>query len=224
MAIALVRSLVGPVALGIILFAAAGTIDWQSAWSFVALFAVCNVATNAWLARIDPALVRERTASPIDQTQAWPDRVIAAAILGVLVTWLSLMAVDAVRLHESQAPTWTKVLGGALFVVGFAGRGWVLGVNTFASVAVRAQTERSQMVIRSGPYRSVRHPMYAFMILSLLGTPLLLGSSWGLLGLGVLVPLLAMRAVREEAILRAGLEGYGDYCETVPTRFLPGIW
>jgi protein-S-isoprenylcysteine O-methyltransferase Ste14 len=36
-------------------------------------------------------------------------------------------------------------------------------------------------VISSGPYAIVRHPMYAGALVMLLGTPLALGSWWGLL-------------------------------------------
>jgi protein-S-isoprenylcysteine O-methyltransferase Ste14 len=54
--------------------------------------------------------------------------------------------------------------------------------NTFAALVVKVQKEREQKVITSGPYRYVRHPMYAGMIFYLLGLPLLLGSWWDFSG------------------------------------------
>ena len=56
------------------------------------------------------------------------------------------------------------------------------------------------------------------------GVPLLLGSWWGLLVSPLLVLVLAFRAVMEERMLRAGLEGYADYAERVRYRFVPHLW
>jgi len=79
-------------------------------------------------------------------------------------------------------------------------------------------------VASTGPYAVVRHPMYACALLFFIGTPLLLGSLWGLLGLVVFVPLLAARALGEEAVLLEGLPGYRDYAAKVRFRLLPGVW
>ena len=48
--------------------------------------------------------------------------------------------------------------------------------NTFAAPQIRIQKDRGQRVITDGPYRIVRHPMYASALLMFVGTPLLLGS------------------------------------------------
>jgi len=79
-------------------------------------------------------------------------------------------------------------------------------------------------VISTGPYAVVRHPMYACALLLMVGTPLLLGSLWGLAGLVLFLPLLAARALGEEAVLSAGLPGYRGYAAKVRSRLVPGIW
>ena len=66
--------------------------------------------------------------------------------------------------------------------------------------------------------------MYACTLLFMVGAPLLLGSLWGLAALVVFVPLLAARALGEEAMLLAGLPGYAAYARNVRFRFAPGIW
>ena len=86
------------------------------------------------------------------------------------------------------------------------------------------QKERGQTVISTGPYRYVRHPLYAAFIPSLLGTALLLGSWYGIfLGL-VLIALIAFRALKEESMLRRELEGYDDYMAQVKYRLIPYVW
>jgi protein-S-isoprenylcysteine O-methyltransferase Ste14 len=89
---------------------------------------------------------------------------------------------------------------------------------------VRLQQERGQTVATSGPYAVVRHPMYAYALLLMIGAPLLLGSLWGLLGLALFLPLLAARTLGEEAMLLEGLPGYRDYAARVRFRLVPGVW
>ena len=57
----------------------------------------------------------------------------------------------------------------------------VVHENPYLSSAARIQRERGQVVVSTGPYRYVRHPMYAAYIPFILGTALLLGSWYGVL-------------------------------------------
>jgi hypothetical protein len=45
----IVRSVLGGVFLGLVLFLPAGTLAWPQAWIFMALFMVCGVAIGIWL-------------------------------------------------------------------------------------------------------------------------------------------------------------------------------
>jgi protein-S-isoprenylcysteine O-methyltransferase Ste14 len=96
--------------------------------------------------------------------------------------------------------------------------------NSFLSPTVRIQEERGQTVISTGPYHYVRHPMYAGGLLLFLGTPLLLGSWYGLLLFLVLIPAVAVRAIPEERVLRAELPGYDAYMAQVKYRLIPYVW
>jgi protein-S-isoprenylcysteine O-methyltransferase Ste14 len=89
---------------------------------------------------------------------------------------------------------------------------------------IRHQSERGQVVVDSGPYRVVRHPMYAGLVPVLAGIPLWLGSWAGLAAASVPVGVLAARIVVEERFLRAHLDGYEEYAQRVPFRMLPRIW
>jgi protein-S-isoprenylcysteine O-methyltransferase Ste14 len=96
--------------------------------------------------------------------------------------------------------------------------------NAYLSPAVRVQRDRDQVVVSTGPYRHVRHPMYAAFILYALGTNLLLGSWYGLLLALVLIVMVAWRAVREERTLREELPGYEEYMAEVKYRLIPHLW
>jgi len=79
-------------------------------------------------------------------------------------------------------------------------------------------------VISTGPYAIVRHPMYASAILYLGGTPLALGSWWGLVAIAAMVPFLVWRLVDEERMLAAELPGDREYMQRVRHRLVPFVW
>ena len=212
------------VVIGLLLFVPAGTTDWPQAWAFLAVFCGCGVASGYWLLTTNPELLAERMKSPLRDNQKSRDRTVTIVLYAALCIWVVLMALDARRFGWSLVPTWAEPIGGLLVVGAFYGWCRVLRKNAFAVTSVRLQPERSQSVISTGPYAVVRHPMYAAAIAAFVGTPLMLGSLWGLLGLLVFMPLLALRALSEEAILASGLQGYREYAARVRFRLLPGVW
>jgi protein-S-isoprenylcysteine O-methyltransferase Ste14 len=219
-----VNTLISTVVLGLLLFIPAGTLDWPQGWIFLVLFVGSSQAMGIWLLRTDPDLLAARMKSPLSAQQKASDRAVMAAIFIVFCAWLVFMPLDAQRLGWSHSPVWAQALGALLIVVAFIGWVDVLKANSFASVEIRLQKERGQKVISTGPYAVVRHPMYAYLLPLMIGTPLLLGSLWGLLGIVLMVPLVAVRALGEEAMLLEGLPGYREYTHKVRFRLVPGLW
>ncbi|CAG9272744.1 methyltransferase family protein [Paraburkholderia unamae] len=210
--------------MGVLLFGSAGTLAWTAAWLWLLEWAACGVWIGMWLAREDPGLLAERLA-PIAQREQQPwDRVFMLCVAVGFCAWLCLMGVDAVRKGWSDVPLWLGVLGAiAIFVDIYATRA-VFAANRFAAPVVKIQSERGHRVSDSGPYAYVRHPMYGFALLFLVGTPLMLGSWWGLACVPFMVVALAYRAVREERTLVEKLPGYSEYLARVRYRFVPGVW
>ncbi|MHB8337894.1 MAG: methyltransferase family protein [Ignavibacteriaceae bacterium] len=96
--------------------------------------------------------------------------------------------------------------------------------NSFLSPLVRIQPERKQHVVSKGVYSFVRHPMYLGAVLLFIGTPMLLGSLYGLIiGLGLII-LIAGRIIGEEKMLVNELDGYDEYKKKVQYRLIPFIW
>jgi protein-S-isoprenylcysteine O-methyltransferase Ste14 len=54
--------------------------------------------------------------------------------------------------------------------------------------------------------------------------PLGLGSLWALVPVILLCPLLVLRTVWEDRMLREGLAGYQEYAQRVRYRLVPGVW
>jgi protein-S-isoprenylcysteine O-methyltransferase Ste14 len=219
-----VQTTIWLLAMGVVLFLAAGDWGWPQGWVFLGEIAVSSFAVSFWLARHDPALLAARLSAPVQPDQQPWDRVFMAAAALVFVSWLVLSALDARRFGWSVVPLWAEALGAVLIALCMLVVWQTFRFNTFAAPQVRVQIDRQQRVITDGPYRIVRHPMYSGALLMFVGTPLLLGSWWGLLFVPLAVVGIGFRAVGEEQMLRVELPGYDDYTRDVRFRLFPGIW
>ena len=140
------------------------------------------------------------------------------------LAWLVAMPLDAVRFGWSHMSPVLQAMGGVGLLSAFYLFFLTFRENAYLSPAVRIQHDRGQRVVSTGPYRLVRHPMYAAGALYLLGTALLLGSWVGVAG-GVVIDLgLAWRAVQEERTLGHELPGYAAYLSQVRWRLVPYLW
>ncbi len=212
------------VAMGLILFLSAGDWRWIEAWVFLAAMAVSSFALGFWLLRRDPALLAARLSSPIQKDQRPWDRVFMTIAMTAFVGWMALMGLDAVRFAWSETSVWYEVLGLILIALCMFICWRVFQANTFAAPQVRMQGLRNHGVVTGGPYRFVRHPMYAGALLYFLGVPLLLGSWCAFLFFPLLAIGLGVRAVGEERMLRSRLTDYDIYTRRVRFRFIPYVW
>ena len=219
----LVSLLVWFVALAAILFGAAGGWNWPQAWLFLAESTISAAAISFWLAHHDPALLEARYSAFHPDQKPWDRVFIASAIPGFML-WLVLIALDARWFGWSAIPVAVQGLGGILVALCMVLLWFVFRSNGFAVPQVRLLVERGQRVVTEGPYRIVRHPMYAAFLLYFLGVPLLLGSWWALLPVPLFMAALAARAVAEERMLCQALPGYGHYTRQVRFRLVPGVW
>ena len=97
-------------------------------------------------------------------------------------------------------------------------------MNTFLARYVRIQDDRGQQAVTRGPYRFVRHPMYAGVIVFMLSTALVLGSLWALLPAALICVTFILRTALEDRTLQAELPGYAEYAQRTRYRLLPKIW
>lgn len=120
----------------------------------------------------------------------------------------------------SPDPTALRATGVVLYTFGLAiamtGR-LQLGSNWLDIES--AGVMREQVVVSSGLYRFIRHPIYSGDLLLLFGLELALNSSLAILVL-VLAPIVLRQAIREERMLLRSLPGYDKYCRRTK-RFIP---
>jgi len=207
--------------MGVIMFVAAGTVHYWQGWVYLVIFTIASLLTTIYLIRHDPELLQRRMRGGPTAENRPAQRVImiftSLAFIGLIV----IPPLDY-RFRALTVPLYVIVTGNFLVAVGFYFIFYVYRENTYTSATV--QVVENQRVIDTGPYALVRHPMYASALLYLLGTPLALGSYWGLLPFIFVIPFLMWRLADEEKMLTKELEGYSDYRNRVPYRLVPGVW
>lgn len=207
--------------MGLLLFVPAGTVHYGQAWVYWSIFTGASGLTTLYLVRKDPALLERRmSGGPMAEKQP-AQKVI---MLGTSIGFIALLVVPALdhRFGWSAVPLGGVVAGDVLVATGFYLISLVYRENTFTSATI--EVADNQKVISSGPYALVRHPMYASASLYLLGTPLALGSDWGLVPIAVIMPFLIWRLLDEERFLARNLPGYTEYQKRVRYRLVPFVW
>jgi len=218
---ALRSSLFGSVALAALLFIPAWTLDYWQAWLFMAVFVCTSGAITVYLAIRDPKLLERRVnVGPRAENEPAQKIIMLLATLGFIVT-IVFPVLDH-RFGWSAVPASVSVLGDALIALAFLFIFFVFRQNSYGASTI--QIAEGQTVISTGPYALVRHPMYAGALVMLIGTPLALGSWWGLFAVLLVLPVLIWRLLDEERFLRQNLPGYAEYQTKVKYRLLPFIW
>ncbi len=206
---------------GAILFVAAGTLRWPAAWAYLGLTAILLAGNAVWVLPRNPEIVAERGRRHRGTRRF--DKILLPFyfIVGLLV--FVVAGLDA-RFAWTTMPASWAVLGVALMAGGMVPIAGAMAVNRHLEPTVRIQDERSHEVVTSGPYRYVRHPMYAGVIVQTIAAPLLLGSRLSALPAGAVILLLFVRTGFEDRMLRAELAGYAEYARRTRYRLVPGIW
>ena len=211
------------IAMGALLFASAGTLQWPGAWAFLATSAVLGPACGLWLARTDPALLAERLRLTARDGQPAADKKFMLVFVATAFVWFVAIGIDR-RAHASHIPLPLEALGLAMYLLSTGFIMWVFHENSFAAPVIKVQAERAHHVISTGPYAWVRHPMYSGALIMLLGTPLALASWWGLIAFAIMVAVIVIRLLDEEKLLLANLPGYAEYGAKVRYRLMPYVW
>jgi len=212
------RFLIALVVFGALLFIPAGSLRFWQGWAYIAISFVPGLFAFTYFYKHDPQLIERRM--QFKEKVREQKRIMTFVYIAWLVAFV-LPGLDH-RFGWSHQPLWITIFSQAVVFGGFATTLWVAKVNRFAARTI--QVEPGQEVISSGPYRIVRHPMYLGACAMWLFTPLALGSYLTLPAFVLLIPLIVLRLLNEEKVLRQELPGYAEYCVHTRFRLVPFLW
>ena len=181
-------------------------------WGLLGLFALSEFAMQ-FRSHRNPSGTR---------TERWSLTLVDACIVIALIAGFGLTRWSQAGFKAGALPLFVV---GLLFVAtGIFVRQWsMITLGRFFTADVRMHSD--QTVVDRGPYRWVRHPSYAGIIIFNLGVGLALGN-WAALAVLLVLPTLGLvvRIRSEERALVAQLgDDYRDFAGT-RRRLLPGVW
>ena len=208
-------------ALAVAIFGPAGTLNFWQGWFYLLAFFGSTLLITLYLVKYDQTLLESRTeAGPTAETDKRQQVIQSLASL----FFIGLFVIPGFdhRYHWSSVPTPIVWIADGFVVLGFLFIFFVFKENSYTSAVIEVADK--QKVVSTGPYALVRHPMYLGAGVMLLATSPALGSWMGVPMAILLMLVIAVRAVEEEKFLRANLQGYAQYTQTVRYRLIPFVW
>jgi len=212
------RLLLGAVVIGALLFIPAGSLKFWQGWTYLLIMFVPGLLALMYFYKHDPELVERRL---LVKEKVREQKLIMTFVYITFSVAFLLPGLDH-RFGWSHPPLRLTVFSQAVVFCAYLMTVWVMKVNRFAARTI--QVEPGQTVISTGPYRIVRHPMYLGGSVMFLFTPLALGSYFALPAFALIIPLVVLRLLNEEKVLRQELPGYPEYCLRTRFRLVPFVW
>jgi protein-S-isoprenylcysteine O-methyltransferase Ste14 len=211
--------------LGLLFFVLAGTLDILGLWIYIAIAILYQVISLLIIVPKYPeylALDEARRARPTN-VKEW-DKVLLWVLAGCTFLMYGLAALDLGHLHVGKLSLWFAMPGVVLYIVSSMLNQWAMVHNPHFERGVRIQHERDHRVVKTGPYRYVRHPGYLGSVFFFIAFPLISGSVLALWGGAMGIIGILVRTSLEDRTLREELAGYAEYAQEVRYRLIPYVW
>lgn len=215
---ALTKFICGVLAVGLLVFLPAGTLNYPGGWLFCGLLFIPMLILGIVLYMKAPELLKKRLASK--EKEKTQKGVVAFSGLAFILSFV-LSGLDF-RFGWSEVPTWLIILASAVFLISYGLYAEVMRENAYLSRNIEVQ--EGQKLVDTGLYGIVRHPMYTATVFMFTAIPLVSGSWYGLAPMLTYPVVIVIRILNEEKVLSEGLDGYIDYKKKVKYRLLPFIW
>jgi len=208
-------------------FPFAGDWGWVYGWIFVVTLSINITVFYVYINKKNPRVLRNR--SKLKKTgltsetkkAASSDRFVyplmAIGFFGALV--VSALG-HRFGWHTLSIPI--EIIGVILLNIGIAILNIATLQNSYASKIL--DINKGQVLVDTGLYAHVRHPLYAGAVIMALFIPIALGSLWGLIPAMLSVITILVRIEFEEEMLLKGMDGYADYQRRVKYKLIPKIY
>ncbi len=215
---AIIKFLMGAVAVGLLIFLPAGTLSYLNGWIFMAILFIPMFGAGVVMMIKNPELLKKR----LNAKEKLSDQGLIIKLSGLMFLAGFVLAGLNYRFDWYRLPFGISVGAAVIFCIAYVLYAEVLRENTYLSRTIEVQ--EGQEVIDTGLYGIVRHPMYSVTLLLFLSMPLVLGSIVSFMVFLAYPFIIARRIKSEEAFLEKELVGYADYKKKVKYRLIPFIW
>ena len=215
---AITKYLAGVVLLGLLLFLPAGTLRYPNGWLLMGLLFIPMFIAGVVMMLHNPALLEKRL-NPKEREGEQKEIIWQSGVMFIIAF---ILAGLNFRFGWLKLPGWVVHAAAVLFLLAYLMWAEVLRENAFLSRTIEVQ--QGQIVVDSGLYGVVRHPMYAASLVLFLSMPLVLGSIFSFLVMLAYPPFIIRRIRGEERLLKKELPGYEEYCGRVKYRLVPFVW
>ena len=215
---AIIKFVSGIVIMALLLFLPAGTLCYWNGWLLLGILFIPMFIAGIILMIKNPGLLEKR----LDAKEEQKEKKDEIALSGIMFLSAFVVAGLNFRFKWLILPTWAVITAAVVFLAAYVMYAEVLRENTYLSRTVDVQ--ENQMVIDTGLYGVVRHPMYSATLFLFLSMGIVLGSPVSFIILLFYIPIIVMRLKNEEKVLEEGLEGYSEYKKRVKYRVIPYIW
>lgn len=211
----------------VLIFPAAGDWGWRYGWLFV-LTTTLNVGVGyAIINQKNPRVIRNRAkikkeGLTAETRQAGASDWFIYPIMSIGFFGAMIVSSLGHRFGWYTLPYWVSVGGAAIMNAGVAVLNLATLQNSYASKLL--DINQGQVLVDTGLYARVRHPLYAGGILMALFMPVALGSLWGLIPACLVALTLVARIEFEEEMLLKGMDGYAEYQARVKYKLVPRIY
>jgi len=168
---------------------------WPLPWTLVAIQIAWGVTFIYFAAS---ALLTNR----IKRRDTWSGRILDRVLLlgGYVLLFSGLPLPMIANQHFMHPRAWVQIAGAVMTYIGLPLTIWSrasLGRYWSGVVALK----QDHMLIQSGPYRAIRHPLYSGLILAAFGLAVCVTTWSSLLGAAALLTCFERRAQKEDALL-----------------------
>lgn len=215
---AIIKFTLGVFLVGLLIFLPAGTFAYWNGWLFMGILFVPMFLAGIVLMLKNPKLLQKR----LDAKEEQSEQNIVVKLSGLMFLAGFVMAGLNFRFQWLLLPKSVSIIATGCFLFAYLLYVEVMRENTYLSRTIEIQ--ENQVVVDTGLYGIVRHPMYSVTLLLFLSMPLVLGSLQAFAIFLCYPFIIAKRIKNEEEVLEAGLQGYTEYKKKVKYRLLPFIW
>ena len=180
-------------------FTAAGSLNMRRAWLYFGIAAVVYFVSSLLFIKYSPGLINER-ARKRENTKTWDKALLSLYLLiGLLGTHI-VAGLDS-RFAWSRLDMFYMIPGAVLYLVAAFIQIKSMLANEYFEATARVQSDREQQVVKDGPYKIVRHPGYASILLSFLAIPFTIGSLYALICTAAVFMIILTRTALEDKML-----------------------